>query len=90
MPHKSGKTTKQISRGDTFIISNRSHFKGIVTGAGEKGTWVRIFQPTVEGKIIQGFEKLRIGDKVSVKLNLLIFQKVLLILPLSNKTTFLE
>lgn len=43
-------------------------FKGIVTGVGEKGTWVRIFQPAVEGKIIHGYEKLHIGDEVSVKL----------------------
>ncbi len=45
-----------------------SVFKGLVTGIGDKGTWVRIFQPAVDGKIIRGFEKLRIGDKVSVKL----------------------
>jgi exoribonuclease-2 len=43
-------------------------FKGIVTGIGEKGTWVRIFQPAVEGKIVRGFEKLRVGDKISVQL----------------------
>lgn len=43
-------------------------FKGIITGAGKKGTWVRIFQPAVEGKIIRGFEGLNIGDKVSVQL----------------------
>ena len=43
-------------------------FKGIVTGAGEKGTWVRIFEPAVEGKIVRGFENLRVGDKVSVQL----------------------
>lgn len=43
-------------------------FKGIITGDSEKGTWVRIFQPPVEGKVIQGFEKLKTGDKVSVTL----------------------
>lgn len=43
-------------------------FKGIITGASEKGTWVRIFDPAVEGKIIRGFENLNIGDKVSVEL----------------------
>lgn len=43
-------------------------FKGIITGAGDKGTWVRIFQPAVEGKIIRGFEGLKIGDKVVVQL----------------------
>lgn len=45
-----------------------SIFNGIVTGASEKGTWIRIFHPAVEGKIIRGFEKLQIGDKISVKL----------------------
>lgn len=43
-------------------------FKGIITGASEKGTWVRIFQPPVEGKVIKNFENLKIGDKVSVQL----------------------
>lgn len=43
-------------------------FKGIITGAGAKGTWVRIFQPAVEGKVIRDFEGLNIGDKVSVQL----------------------
>ncbi len=43
-------------------------FKGIVTGASESGTWARIFTPPVEGKILQGFEKLDVGDKVTLKL----------------------
>lgn len=43
-------------------------FNGIITGASQKGTWVRIFQPAVEGKVIQGFERLDVGDRVSVKL----------------------
>ena len=43
-------------------------FKGIVTGAGESGTWARIFTPPVEGKILHGFESLDIGDRVMVKL----------------------
>jgi VacB/RNase II family 3'-5' exoribonuclease len=43
-------------------------FKGIVTGIGDNGTWVRILQPSVEGKIIQGYEKLNIGDRVTVQL----------------------
>jgi VacB/RNase II family 3'-5' exoribonuclease len=43
-------------------------YKGIITGVGGKGTWVRIFQPAVEGKVIQGFKNLKVGDKVSVQL----------------------
>ncbi len=45
-----------------------STFKGIVTGAGEQGTWARIFDPPVEGKIVQGFHNLDVGDRVSVRL----------------------
>ena len=43
-------------------------FEGIVTGASEKGTWVRIFAPPVEGKLGEGARGLDVGDRVSVKL----------------------
>ena len=39
-----------------------------MTGASEKGTWVRIFAPPVEGKVVRGEEGLDVGDKVRVKL----------------------
>ena len=40
----------------------------MVTGASEKGTWVRIFRPPVEGRVIDGFEGLDVGEKVTVEL----------------------
>lgn len=43
-------------------------FEGIVTGASEKGTWVRILAPPVEGKVNQGAKGLDVGDRVTVKL----------------------
>ena len=43
-------------------------YSGIVTGAGAKGTWVRIFDPPTEGRVVQGFQKLDVGDRVKVKL----------------------
>ena len=43
-------------------------FEGIITGASEKGTWVRILEPMVEGKVVRGFERLDVGDHVVVKL----------------------
>jgi len=43
-------------------------FDGIVTGASAKGTWVRIFQPPIEGRVERGFKGLDVGDRVRVKL----------------------
>jgi len=43
-------------------------FEGIVTGAAEKGTWVRIFAPPVEGKVVEGFAGLEVGQRVRVQL----------------------
>ena len=43
-------------------------FDAIVTGASEKGTWVRIPRPPVEGKLVRGFEGLDVGDRLRVEL----------------------
>jgi exoribonuclease-2 len=43
-------------------------FDGIVTGAGPNGTWVRIFNPPAEGKLVQGFQNMDVGDQLQVKL----------------------
>jgi exoribonuclease-2 len=43
-------------------------FAGIVTGASEKGTWVRLFEPPVEGRLEAGAAGLDVGDRVQVKL----------------------
>jgi exoribonuclease-2 len=43
-------------------------FDGVVTGASDKGTWVRIFYPPVEGKVVHGWEGMDVGEKVRVKL----------------------
>jgi exoribonuclease-2 len=44
------------------------HFDGIITGASEKGTWVRILEPPVEGRVVRGFQGLDVGDRVRVEL----------------------
>ncbi|MEO6080516.1 MAG: RNB domain-containing ribonuclease [Steroidobacteraceae bacterium] len=43
-------------------------FDAIVTGASDKGTWVRISRPTAEGRLVKGFEGLDVGDTVQVQL----------------------
>jgi exoribonuclease-2 len=43
-------------------------FQGLVTGASEKGTWVKIKNPPIEGKLVQGSANLDVGDSVEVEL----------------------
>jgi exoribonuclease-2 len=43
-------------------------FNAIVTGASAKGTWVRLFDVPVEGKVVIGYEGLDVGEKVRVQL----------------------
>jgi exoribonuclease-2 len=45
-----------------------AEFDGLVTGAGPKGTWVRVFEPPVEGRVEGGQQGLDVGDRVHVKL----------------------
>ncbi len=43
-------------------------FDAIVTGASDKGTWVRIFHPPVEGRLASGFESVDVGHRLRVQL----------------------
>ena len=45
-----------------------TQFAAVVTGASDKGTWVRISQPLAEGRLVDGFEGLDVGDAVQVRL----------------------
>jgi len=44
------------------------YFDAIVTGANDKGVWVRLLDPPVEGKLVHGEAGLDVGDRVRVKL----------------------
>jgi VacB/RNase II family 3'-5' exoribonuclease len=43
-------------------------FDAIVTGAAAKGTWVRLFDPPVEGRLVHGFKGVDVGERVRVRL----------------------
>ncbi len=43
-------------------------FDGMVTGAAAKGTWVRLLQVPVEGRVVAGFKGLDVGHRVRVQL----------------------
>ncbi len=65
------KVERQVQKSAAaLLLASRigEQFDAIVTGASEKGTWVRILQPTVEGKLVRGFEGLDVGDRLRVEL----------------------
>jgi exoribonuclease II len=43
-------------------------FRGVVTGSSEKGVYVRVFNPPIEGRVVQGEHGLEVGDTVTVTL----------------------
>jgi exoribonuclease-2 len=53
-----------------LLLSSRvgQSFDAIVTGASGKGTWVRLLQPPVEGRLIRHNDGVDVGDRLRVKL----------------------
>jgi exoribonuclease-2 len=53
-----------------LLLASRigERFDALVTGASEKGTWVRILRPSVEGRLVRGVEGLDVGEHVQVEL----------------------
>lgn len=53
-----------------MVLASRigEEFPAMVTGAGPKGVWVRLFNPAIEGKLIEGFDGVDVGDRLTVKL----------------------
>ena len=43
-------------------------FDAIVTGASDKGTWVRLLHPPIEGRLVSGFEGIDVGCTLRVQL----------------------
>lgn len=65
------KVERQVEKSAAALLLEsriREHFDAIVTGASEKGTWVRLLTIPVEGKLVHGFEGVDIGDRVRVQL----------------------
>jgi len=49
-------------------IGLAERFDAIVTGASDKGTWVRLVRPPIEGRLKSGFEGLDVGRRLRVEL----------------------
>jgi exoribonuclease II len=65
------KVERQMKKSASILLLQNqiNHvFDAIVTGAGSKGTWVRVLHPPVEGKLIRGYENVDVGDRIKVRL----------------------
>ncbi len=71
MTDQAKKVERQVEKSTAaLLLGSRigEQFDGIITGASDKGTWLRIFNPSVEGKLVNGFEGMDVGDRIRVEL----------------------
>jgi VacB/RNase II family 3'-5' exoribonuclease len=65
------KVERQVSKSaaaQLLASHTGQRFEAIVTGASDKGTWVRTLHPPAEGRVVRGFAGLDVGDRLSVQL----------------------
>jgi exoribonuclease-2 len=68
---EANKVERQVEKSAAaLLLESRigEQFDSIVTGASEKGTWVRLLDIPVEGKLVQGFQGVDVGDRLRVQL----------------------
>lgn len=65
------KVERQVAKSAAAILLESrigEQFDAIVTGASDKGTWVRLMHPPIEGKLESGFEGMDVGHKIRIQL----------------------
>ena len=65
------KVERQVSKSAAaMLLESRigEQFDAIVTGASDKGTWVRLVHPPIEGRLVRGFEGVDVGHRLRVQL----------------------
>jgi exoribonuclease-2 len=65
------KVERQVTKSAAaMLLESRigEQFDAIVTGASDKGTWVRLLHPPVEGRLASGFEGMEVGQRLRVQL----------------------
>lgn len=71
MEDEAEKVERKMRKSAAALVLSREigkEFDAIITGSGEKGTWVRVISPPVDGKLVKGAESVDVGDKIRVKL----------------------
>ncbi len=59
---------RKVAAAELFRNRIGDEFEAIVTGAADKGTFVRTIAPPVDGRVVRGEAGLDVGDKVRVRL----------------------
>jgi VacB/RNase II family 3'-5' exoribonuclease len=65
------KVERQVEKSAAaMLLESRigERFDAIVTGASEKGTWVRLLQTPIEGRLDVGYEEVEVGYRLRVQL----------------------
>ncbi len=65
------KVERQVDKSGAAILREsrtRERFDAVVTGASDKGTWVRLLHPPVEGRLVRGVEGMGVGHRLRVQL----------------------
>ena len=65
------KVERQVNKSAAAMLLSSNigaNFDAVVTGASDKGVWIRITQPPIEGKLERGQAGLRVGDRLRVTL----------------------
>jgi exoribonuclease-2 len=65
------KVERQVGKSAAALILESRigrQFDSIVTGAAPKGTWARLLEMPVEGRVVRGFEGVDVGDRIRVQL----------------------
>lgn len=65
------KVERQVEKSANAILMESrigEIFDAIVSGASPKGTWIRLLNPHVEGKLVDGFKGLEVGNKLKARL----------------------
>jgi exoribonuclease-2 len=65
------KVERQMRKSEAALLLHSrvgQRFDGIVTGSGDHGVWVRIFEPPAEGRLTGEMPELKVGQLVRVRL----------------------
>jgi exoribonuclease-2 len=65
------KVERQVGKSAAALLLEArigEQFDSIVTGASDKGTWVRLLNIPVEGRLTSGFEGIDVGNRIRVQL----------------------